>query len=94
MFLEYSLIVEYIKYFKETYVCRTDDLGFAQPPTYAVESWNSFDAVLRGDPTTNNAVEGWHHVFNSSFGKARLPLSQFVVRMKMEEEKTVQLATR
>uniref|UniRef100_A0A915DE43 Transposase n=1 Tax=Ditylenchus dipsaci TaxID=166011 RepID=A0A915DE43_9BILA len=50
-----------------------------------------FSAGLDGLPKTNNAVEGWHKGFNARFRKAHMSLSQFIVRLKAEEEKTTHM---
>lgn len=65
-----------------------------RPPLYPVDKWNCFEAVLLDNATTNNANEGWHRAFNSTFPKARMQLSQFVIRLKNEEEETEQMARR
>lgn len=66
----------------------------SRPPLFEIQDYNSFDAVLQDGPRTNNAVEGWHFAFNKRFPKARLPLSQFIMRLKDEEERTTDLAER
>lgn len=45
-------------------------------------------------PRTNNSVEGWHRAFNGRFRKANMSLSQFITRLKDEEQKTWHLIAR
>ncbi|CAF1653034.1 unnamed protein product, partial [Didymodactylos carnosus] len=32
-------------------------------PQFAHQLWNVYDRVVHNSPRSNNAVEGWHHVF-------------------------------
>jgi hypothetical protein len=37
-------------------------------------------------PRTNNAIEGWHSVFNSTFGTSNFSFHLLVEKMKFEED--------
>uniref|UniRef100_A0A915EA86 OTU domain-containing protein n=1 Tax=Ditylenchus dipsaci TaxID=166011 RepID=A0A915EA86_9BILA len=61
---------------------------------YPIEVWNCYDLLLKKNPRTDNAHEGWHFRFNMRFPKAHMSLSQFILRLQDEEEETWQLEIR
>ncbi|KAI1694754.1 hypothetical protein DdX_19947 [Ditylenchus destructor] len=63
-------------------------------PLFPIEFWNCFNSVLDNHARTNNAIEGWHRVFNKKFAKRNLNLSHFIIKLKEEEHTTWQLALR
>ncbi|KAI1722140.1 FLYWCH zinc finger domain-containing protein [Ditylenchus destructor] len=66
----------------------------ALSPLFPIEFWNCFSSVLDNQARTNNAIEGWHRVFNQKFSKRNLNLSHFIIKLKEEEHTTWQLALR
>ena len=65
-------------YFYDTYICSTSAI---YPPSL----WNS-QSVLHGIPKTNNAIEAWHMVFNSTFGTSKFNFKLLAFKLKEEEE--------
>jgi hypothetical protein len=80
----------YLNYFEKTYA-RKKEFGLSCDPLFPVEKWNCNAAALKKLPRTNNAQEGWHRRFNGRFPRAKMNLSQFITRMKEEEEATALL---
>lgn len=79
---------EFCKYFLTTYVGTVGSNGRLLRARFALETWNCFERTLAGVGRTNNAIEGWHAHLNALFPRAHLPLSQFIVRMQKEDERT------
>uniref|UniRef100_A0A915D9N5 L-aminoadipate-semialdehyde dehydrogenase-phosphopantetheinyl transferase n=2 Tax=Ditylenchus dipsaci TaxID=166011 RepID=A0A915D9N5_9BILA len=76
----------HLQYFENTYVGRVDENDFLTDALFPVSGWNVFSSVLNKAPRTNNAMEGWHRLFNKKFSKRNLNLSHFIVRLKEEEK--------
>jgi len=55
-----------VDYFEETWIGRT--VRRRKNPMFALEMWNCYNDVVMDFPRTTNAVEGWHHAFNTSLG--------------------------
>ena len=69
--------------FKDNYIGRFRCNAPRRRPTFNTETWNMFHRTDNELPRTNNAVEGWHHSFQSH---ACHPLFwKFIVIMKQEE---------
>ena len=48
--------------------------------------WDSFNNVFYDIARTNNAIEGWHNVFRSSFEPLNKVARTFVKKLRNEEE--------
>lgn len=57
---------------------------------YPIEIWNSLDDLNEGTPRTNNAAEGFHNAFASSFLNSKHSFPLLVDRLVHEEEITQQ----
>ena len=92
-FMQFLTFLEYLEYFEKTYIrCRTGRV--LREGVFPTALWNHREAAINGMPRTNNAIEGWHNSFNQRFPKSKMPLSQFIVRLQSEEEKTRQILLR
>ena len=67
---------------------------FKREALFPIKDWNCHFAALNDLPRTNNALEGWHKGFNQRFPKSNMLLSQFILRLKDEEESSWNLALR
>ncbi|KAI1702211.1 hypothetical protein DdX_15626 [Ditylenchus destructor] len=83
----------HMKYVENTYIRRVVGRNTLSP-LFPIEFWNCFNSVLDNQARTNNAIEGWHRVFNKKFSKRNLNLSHFIIKLKEEEHTTWQLALR
>lgn len=81
------VVAEYAKYFERTYVGETVR-GRRMPPRFDPQEWSVFQRTLDANPRTNNATEGGNAALNRLFPKADPTLSQFIVRIKRQEERT------
>ena len=52
-----------LKYFQNTYI-ESENGG---RPLFPIRFWNHYESTLRGEPRTNNGVEGFHSALNSLF---------------------------
>ncbi|KAF7684675.1 hypothetical protein CDIK_4440, partial [Cucumispora dikerogammari] len=75
-------LISIFNYFETTYIGT-----FGLNPRFPIEFWNNRQNVLDTLPRTNNAVEGWHNVFRSSFGRLNKTPRNFVIHLIEEEEK-------
>jgi hypothetical protein len=80
----------YLRYFEETYI-RKIQYGLRWDPLFPIDKWNCNTAAKSRLPRTNNAMEGWHKKLNGRFPRAQMTLSQFIIRLKDEEESTSSL---
>lgn len=76
-----------MRYFERTYITRRVN-GQATHGKFKIADWNCRAAALQGLPRTNNDIEAWHRTFNERFPVSNMLLSQFIIRLKDEEEKT------
>lgn len=79
--------LEYKLYFARTYVGQLLR-GRRMPPRFTTSEWNVFQRTLDGCPRTNNANEGYNSALNRLFQKANTVMSQFILRIKHEKERT------
>ena len=65
-----DLLSPIIDYFEDNWIGRSQCIrkGGRRPAKFAHSLWNVFDATNDEDPRTNNAIEGWHHRFNTLTG--------------------------
>lgn len=85
---------EFVQYFESTYLGRKMPGGRRGAPRFPVSSWNCNRRTIDESPRTNNAQEGWHAYLNAQFSRSNLPMTQFLIRIQKEEERTVCLGTR
>lgn len=82
------------QYFSEYYVhgrsIRTGNRGRPrrEPPLFEPQMWNCYQQFLDGDPTTNNACEGWHNRLRAIMPRAHPSFWQFILRLKEEQERS------
>lgn len=86
-------VLDYLDYFERTYVRRRVG-GIMREGQFPISCWNCYAAALNGLPRTNNHIEGWHKGFNERFRRSKMSMSQFLIRLKAEEEKTRQILVR
>lgn len=53
---------------------------------YPLDVWHQLDYFERDIPRTNNAIEGWHNSFSSSFGSSRFSFTLMIEKLKDEED--------
>ena len=58
--------------------------------TLSVGLWCQRSNLFQNIPITNNAVEGWHNAFRSSFGSLNKTDRNFVKKLRDENEKFIQ----
>lgn len=78
---------EYVRYFHQNYVGFTHQGRYVRA-RFDPHSWNVFARTLNGDPRSNNGTEGWHASLNADYPRSNLPMSQCIIRLQREEEKT------
>ncbi|KAH7714763.1 hypothetical protein AAVH_17868 [Aphelenchoides avenae] len=83
----------YCTYIRKTYIGTVVGNRLVRS-RYDYSNWNCFEQTVHGDARTNNAVEGWHAWLNARFPRAHPPMSQFIIRIQKEEERTFNLVTR
>lgn len=99
---------EFVAYIGNTYTGREVN-GKLVRPRFSPRDWSVFTRTLEGAPRTNNGTEGgsstvyslrditclgWHAALNRMFPKAHPTLSQFLIRIRKEEERTMCLYMR
>ncbi|KAH7714058.1 hypothetical protein AAVH_18597, partial [Aphelenchoides avenae] len=84
---------DFVLYFKNTYIGHVEGRRFIKA-RFGIDTWNCFMRTINGNARTNNSVEGWHAHLNAMFAKANMLLTQFIVRVKKEEERVRNLAVR
>ncbi|KAH7703098.1 hypothetical protein AAVH_29737 [Aphelenchoides avenae] len=84
---------EFQEYFRSTYV-GTEVRGQYIGARFDMELWNCFTRTLQGSARTTNALEGLHNWINSQFPRSDMVMSQFVVRLQREEERTHNISLR
>lgn len=67
-------------YFFENYVNQSNNTR------YPLEFWHASYAIENNIPRTNNAIEGWHNVFNSSFNNYKYSFIKLAKSLKDEED--------
>jgi len=73
-----------IDYFEETWIGRTVRRR-RKNPMFPLEMWNCYNDVVMDFPRTTNAVEGWHHAFNTSLGSHHTTIWKFINFLKKEQ---------
>ncbi|KAH7705955.1 hypothetical protein AAVH_26827 [Aphelenchoides avenae] len=74
-------------YFEKNYIRRFNALDALVEPRFPIATWNVHVAVLEDGARTNNSQEGWNRAFNQRFLRSKMKLSQFLLRLREEEEK-------
>lgn len=87
-------VLDYLEYFKNTYICREDANGLPSDALFQPARWSCYAALLADRARSNSAIEGWHQAFNRRFPRKGMPLSSFMARLRDEEDKTTNLMTR
>jgi len=73
-----------LNYFEDTWIGRPVRRK-RKSPIFPFNIWNVYENVLMKRPRTNNAVEGWHHAFNSSIGVHHTTIWKFIDFIKTEQ---------
>lgn len=55
-------------------------------PKYPPSFWHCRNILEINVPRTNNAIEGWHNVFNSTFHTSRFSFPLLIEKLKDEED--------
>uniref|UniRef100_A0A915EN88 Uncharacterized protein n=1 Tax=Ditylenchus dipsaci TaxID=166011 RepID=A0A915EN88_9BILA len=91
--VNFAYTSEYLGYFERTNI-RRKVRGVSTEKLFPIAHWNCHVAALNELAHTKNHLEGWHKGFNERFGRDQIPLSQFILRLKAEEEETRKLVVR
>ncbi|XP_043235792.1 uncharacterized protein LOC122388635 [Amphibalanus amphitrite] len=78
--------VELLPYFERTYIGH-DVAGRWIPPLFEPREWCQYDRTLAGLARTTNALEGWHHGFQSRLA-CNHPSTATLLRTLRDEEDT------
>jgi len=52
---------------------------------FPLEMWNCYNDVVMDFPRTTNAVEGWHHAFNTRLGSHHTTVWKFINFLNKEQ---------
>ena len=63
-------------------------------PLFPISMWNMRERVVEGLPRTNNSVEGWHNVFQSSVGCHHPTIYSLVEHFRREQDHIEQKISR
>ena len=74
-----------IIYFEDNYIGHFIQHAPRRNPTFMIEIWNMLNRVDLDLPQTNNAVEGWHHRFQSHLKAHHPSFWKFIDTLKQEE---------
>jgi hypothetical protein len=74
------LLTDTYQYFYRNYIGSDGSVRFP------IELWHCKHLIENDIPRTNNAIEGWHHVFNSTFFSSKYSLPIFFAKLKDEED--------
>lgn len=74
-----SILIPIFDYFYNTFINPTSAI-------FLPEIWHSICLTNDNIPKTNNAIEAWHNVFNSTFGTSKFNLHLLILKLKDEEE--------
>jgi len=77
-----ELLSPIINYFEDTWIGRPNRNNRRHSPQFNFCIWNCYDSVLNHQPRTNNAVEGWHHAFNSGLAANHVTIWRFINILK------------
>ena len=75
-----EILLPLYNYFESTYIQGVNTTRFA------IELWNTHNFVENNIPRTNNAIEGWHYIFKSTFGAVKYSFTMLVKMLKDEED--------
>lgn len=77
------------EYFFENYI-GSENQRNTNRVLYPIAFWNSRRNLFNNVPTTNNAIEGWHHIINSNFHFKCPNFDLFFKKLQQEEESIYQ----
>ncbi|CAI6357190.1 unnamed protein product [Macrosiphum euphorbiae] len=80
-----ELLSPIINYFEDTWIGRPNRNNRRRSPQFDFCMWNCYDSVLKHQPRTNNAVEGWHHAFNRALAANHVTIWKFINFLKQEQ---------
>ena len=78
----------FFEYFEATWLGSAGRLGKRSTPLFHQSMWNQYDAAATGGQKTNNAVEGWHHAFQSGMGFSHPNILKFLRFLQKEQSMT------
>ena len=81
-------LMPFFEYFETTWLGSSGRLGRRSTPLFHHGLWNQYDAAANGFQKTNNAVEGWHHAFQSGMGFSHATILKFLHYLKREQSLT------
>lgn len=62
----YELLSPIVNYFENTRIGRPNRNSWRLSLQFDFWVWDCYNSVLKRQPRTDNAVEGWHHAFHSA----------------------------
>ena len=74
-----SVLMPIYEYFYNTFIS-------SNTSSFGLSIWHSITLTLENIPKTNNAIEAWHNVFNSTFGTSKFNFHLLILKLKDEEE--------
>ena len=63
MFISDDLLMQFIRYFQDTYIGQRINGAIELPGLFPYRIWNMYHRVQQDLPRTNNSIEGWHNGF-------------------------------
>ena len=76
-----------LAYFEDTYIGRQLLSGTYQDALFPIDLWNHHIMKPFGIPRTTNAVDAWHHSFNSTVRCHHPNMWKFITALKREQSK-------
>lgn len=77
---------DYTSYFERTWIGGYNPRRMRRmPPTYAIENWNCYHAILDGSPKTNNQCESFHRVLAGHLGASRPTIYKFIEALQDQQ---------
>ncbi|KAL4112905.1 hypothetical protein QTP88_016624 [Uroleucon formosanum] len=84
-----ELLSPIINSFEDTWIGRRNRNNRKRSPQFDFCMWNCYDSVLKHQPRTNNAVEGWHHAFNSALAENHVTMwiiKTYIINLLKQEQ--------
>lgn len=78
-----EICLQIYNYFYNNYIGSLEEENNVRFP---INIWHASESLMNGLPRTNNAIEGWHNAFSSSFLNTKHSFTILIDRLRNEEE--------